>query len=231
MMYADKKIVIVEDDREISRLSCMLLESEGYKVSAVYCGSEAVSVVKTVQPDLVILDIMLPGIDGVEVCRLLREFFNGPVLMLTGVDDDITEVAAFKKGADDFVKKPFNSYALVARIEALLRRYNPHGSLDDVIETGCLKIISSRREAYIKGKLFDLTNAELDLLVLLARNVGELVSREQCCNSLRGFEYDGYDRSIDIRVSSLRKKLAESDEGDMIKTVRGKGYMLVRPLN
>lgn len=229
MSKTTKHIAIVEDDKEISRLTCMLLESEGYTVTPIYNGNTAIEIIRSLDIDLIILDIMLPGIDGITLCAQLRDFYHGPILMLTGVDDEISEIASFKKGADDFVNKPFNSHTLIARIEALLRRCtaksinNQHDQND--ILTDNLLIKPSKREAYLSGELINLTSAELDLLLLLADHIGEPVNREACFNALRGLSYDGLDRSIDMKVSGLRKKLGQSD---LIKTVRGKGYMLVK---
>lgn len=222
-------IVIVEDDVEISQLTTMLLESEGYEISQVFRGDEAVEHIRLHQPSAVILDIMLPGMNGIEVCAAIRAFFKGPILMLTGADDDISEIMSFKKGADDFVTKPFKPSILTARLQAILRRCEGKGASNESVKTADLEVFFSRREALIDGNPIELTTSEFDVLSLLARHIGDVVSREQCCDSLRGISYNGFDRSIDMKVSSLRKKLnAVSKYSDMIKTVRGKGYLLIK---
>ena len=221
-------IVIVEDDTEISRLMTMLFECENFVVTQVFRGDLAVEHVKKTQPDIVILDIMLPGLNGIQVCERLRVFYSGPILMLTGSDNDIYEISSFKKGADDFVNKPFDPSILVARIKALLRRCNVQAVDRDSITTANLSVYFKRREANINGQLLELTTSEYDILSLLANNIGEIVSREMCCAVLRGLAYDGFDRSIDMKISSLRKKLNKNSEIEFIKTVRGKGYMLIQ---
>ena len=220
-------IAIIEDDTEISRLTRILLESEGFEVSQVFDGNQAIEHIKKTVPELIILDIMLPGIDGIEICTQLRSFYHGPILMLTGKDDDITEVTSFKSGADDFIVKPIKPDILLARIQALLRRCQSSQDKTKVVTTGSLEIYRERREVLINECSIDLTTAEFDLLNLLANNLGEVVSRETCCDVLRGLSYDGFDRSVDMKISSLRRKLAVAgDDAKLIKTVRGKGYLL-----
>lgn len=229
MVESEQHIVVVEDDTEISRLTTMLLESDGYSVSQVYRGDEAVQHIRQREPAAVILDIMLPGLNGIDVCVAIREFYAGPILMLTGVDDDISEITSFKNGADDFVTKPFKPSILTARLQAILRRCDISEESTESLSTADIDVYFTRREVRVRGEALDLTTAEFDLLSLLVRNVGETVSREQCCDSLRGISYNGFDRSIDMKISALRKKLnAASDHKDLIKTVRGKGYMLAR---
>jgi len=228
-MNASKKVMIVEDDTEISRLTKMLLETEGYECETVFDGAKAVSEIRRMTPDIVILDVMLPGLSGVEVCSQIREFYHGAILMLTGCDDDITELASFKQGADDYVTKPIKPHLLLARMQALLKR-TQHKEIEknSVLMFGDLHVDCQNRSVLIAGNFLDLTSAEFDILEVLAKQAGEVVSREQCCSQLRGFEYDGMDRSIDMRVSSLRKKMgAFPGQEKRILTVRGRGYMLV----
>lgn len=229
MTENEQHIVIVEDDVEISRLTTMLLESDGYCVSQVYRGDEAVAHIRQCEPAAVILDIMLPGLNGIDVCAAIREFYTGPILMLTGVDDDISEISSFKNGADDFVTKPFKPYILTARLQAILRRCATTESSAESLSTADIVVYFAHREVRVQGEILNLTTAEFDLLSLLIRNMGDIVSRDQCCSSLRGISYNGFDRSIDMKISALRKKLnAASKHKDIIKTVRGKGYMLVK---
>ena len=218
-------IVVVEDDPEIARLTTMLLELEGYRCQCVDNGLEAVDHIRDACPDLVILDVMLPGQSGIEVCRQLREFYQGGILMLTGRDDDITELSSFRHGADDYVTKPLKPHLLLARIEALLRRTRP--AAISLLRIGGLHIDSRHRTLRAGDSPLDLSDAEFELIELLARHAGQIVSREQCCKELRGLDYDGLDRSIDMRISTLRKKLAASPAAAArIVTVRGRGYML-----
>ena len=218
-------IVIVEDDPEIVRLTTMLLELEGYRCQGVDNGLAAVAAVREAQPDLVILDVMLPGQSGIEVCRQLREFYQGGILMLTGRDDDITELSSFRHGADDYVTKPLKPHLLLARIEALLRRTRPMAA--PLLRIGGLQIDSRQRTLRVGDSPLDLSDAEFELIELLARHAGQILSREQCCKELRGLDYDGFDRSIDMRISTLRKKLTACPEAAArIVTVRGRGYML-----
>lgn len=228
-MTGKSHIVLVEDDAEISRLLSMLLETEGFECSCVFRGDEAVSQILSVSPAAVILDIMLPGMNGIQVCEALRDGYSGPIIMLTGSDDDISEIASFAKGADDFVRKPFKPPILLARLHALLRRHAADQVASDCVVTHSLTVWLQRREADVAGQLLDLTSSEFDLLGLLASHLVEVVSREACCQSLRGFDYDGFDRSIDMKISGLRKKLAEADANTAwIKTIRGKGYLLIK---
>ncbi|MBV1921805.1 MAG: response regulator transcription factor [Pseudomonadales bacterium] len=228
-MSIPPKVMIVEDDTEISRLTKMLLETEGYECKAIFDGVGAVAEIQRMNPDIVILDVMLPGLTGVEVCSQIRVFYQGAILMLTGCDDDITELASFKQGADDYVTKPIKPHLLLARIQALLKR-TQHKDVkkDTVLLFGDLHIDCQNRNVQINGNSLDLTSAEFDILEVLAKQAGEVVSREQCCEQLRGFEYDGMDRSIDMRISSLRKKMdVFPGQEKRIITVRGRGYMLV----
>ncbi|MCV6610196.1 MAG: response regulator transcription factor [Amphritea sp.] len=224
-----KKILLVEDDWEIARLVSMFLESEKFQVVHVNNGKNALSEVIKEKPDLLILDIMLPGMNGIDICKQVRAFFSTPILMLTASDNDVTEVVALNFGADDYLEKPVSPEKLLARINSLLRRtahtvYNG----ESVPAPDNLRIDTLRREVYLQGQAVALTTAEYDLLALLASSPGEIISREECYRQLRGIEYDGLDRSIDMRISSIRKKLVCTDsKSSLIKTVRGKGYMLV----
>jgi len=223
------KVMIVEDDTEISRLTKMLLETEGYECETIFDGNDAVSEIRHMQPDIVILDVMLPGLSGVEVCSQIRGFYQGAILMLTGCDDDITELASFKQGADDYVTKPIKPHLLLVRIQALLKRtYRTEHIKSDVLILGALQVDYQNRKVLVDEQPLSLTSSEFDILEVLAKQPGEIISREQCCTQLRGFEYDGMDRSIDMRISSLRKKLAAfPGQAQRIMTVRGRGYMLV----
>lgn len=227
---ADQKthILVVEDDTEICRLLRLFLETEGYAISFSHHGIEAVEKIRNSKPELLILDVMLPGQDGIQVCKQAREFYQGPVLMLTACEDDISELTAFKVGADDYVRKPIKPDVLLMRIQALLRRSQSPKN-DSVEKNYCdeLTINSSRREVLLDDQLIDLHSSEIDLVMLLAKSQGQVVTRDECFRALRGFDYDGIDRSLDMRISSLRKKIKDQQSPHrFIKTVRGVGYML-----
>ncbi len=225
-------LLLIEDDLEISRLMELYLGTEGFKTITVDNGLDANQMIKDLSPDLVLLDLMLPGKSGNDVCKEAREFYDGPILVLTACSDDISEVSLLRLGADDFVTKPVKPHVLVARIEALLRRTNRKyiKSVDEKRKkiVGSIEVDTVSRQVYFKQKELEVSAAEFEMLLLLVENVGKVVTREDCCRSLRGVDYGYNDRSIDMRVSILRKKL-EDTKGPYrrILTIRNKGYMLV----
>jgi len=231
MNQLDKqKITLVEDDIELAKMIQSFLICEGFEVSWKENGLEAVDHILKIQPDLVILDVMLPGIDGVEVCRRIRDEFSNPVLMLTAKDDDLSEITALNTGADGYLNKPVRPHILLAHIKALLRRNKASSKLHNssVIQVQDLSI---NLDAYLlikEDQEINLTSGEFQLLAILAKSSGIPVSRDELYQQLRGIEYDGVDRSIDLRVSSLRKKLDDDiPPYRYIKTIRAKGYLLV----
>jgi len=222
------KILIIEDDAEISRLMSMYLQAEGFDTNIIDDGAKALSAIKQQTPDLIILDLMLPGMTGIEICKQSRQFYFGPILILTACDDDVSEVSLLKLGADDFLTKPLKPHVLVARIEALIRRIQKVADVESKDQHSRLNIDKTKREVVFDGTVLSLTGAEYEMLLLLMNNVGITVSREDCCQALRGFEYDFNDRSIDMRISGLRKKLYDDQMPyKVISTVRNKGYMLL----
>lgn len=233
-MHAEKeRIVIVEDDAKLAALVGEFLQSQGLQIDLIEDGSRAVEHILAHPPSLVVLDLMLPGEDGLSVCRRLREAgFARPILMLTARSDDQDHIQGLETGADDFVNKPVRPQVLLARIRALLRRTEtdaPEQPLTRLV-FGALVIDNARREAWLEGELIDLTGAEFDLLWLLASNAGRILSREETFVALRGIEYDGQDRSIDVRISRIRPKIGDDpDMPRLIKTVRSKGYLFVAP--
>lgn len=225
-----KQILIVEDDVEISRLTDMYLQAEGYNTATALDGAQALKCIREQKPDLVILDLMLPEIDGVEVCKQCREFYHGPILVMTARDDDISEISLLKLGADDYLTKPIRPHIMIARIEALLRRIAKEASVQDGdnLHVGDISIDSRSKQVTFQGEPVDLASAEYEMLFILAKNAGHPVSREDCCQSLRGINYDFNDRSVDMRISGLRKKLNDAKAPyKLILTVRNKGYLLV----
>jgi len=233
-MQADKeRIVIVEDDIKLAALIGEFLQSQGMRVELIEDGAGAAERILADPPALVVLDLMLPGEDGLSICRRLREGgFARPILMLTARSDDQDHIQGLEQGADDFVAKPVRPQVLLARIRVLLRR----AEADTVaapptrLTFGALVIDHTRREAWLNEELIDLTGAEFDLLWLLASNAGRILSREETFVALRGIEYDGQDRSIDVRISRIRPKIGDDpDMPRLIKTVRSKGYLFVAP--
>lgn len=232
------RILIVEDDERLATLTKDYLESNGLKVSVEGDGSRAIDRIKTEQPDLVVLDLMLPGEDGLAVCRIVRPYYKGPILMLTARTEDLDQVLGLEMGADDYVAKPVRPRVLLARIRALLRRVKDspedtpaEGSSDNRLTFGNLVVDNAMREAWLEGKSIDLTSAEFDLLWLLSSSAGRVLTREEIFHQLRGIEYDGQDRSIDVRVSRIRPKVGDDPlNPKRIKTVRSKGYLFVKEI-
>lgn len=232
-MDADReRILIVEDDQKLAALIGDFLTSQGLAVDIEADGASAVERILADQPSLVILDLMLPGEDGLTVCRRVRAAgFNRPILILTARSDDQDHIQGLELGADDYVNKPVRPQVLLARIRALLRRTGDEDQpTPKRLQFGPLVVDHARREAWLKGDLIDLTGAEFDLLWLLASNAGRILSREETFVALRGIEYDGQDRSIDVRISRIRPKIGDDPEMPrIIKTVRSKGYLFVAP--
>ncbi|MDH4555853.1 response regulator [Pseudomonas sp. BN417] len=228
------RILIVEDDQRLADLTREYLEGNGLQVAIESDGGQAVARILKERPDLVVLDLMLPGEDGLSICRKLRGRYEGPILMLTARTDDMDQVLGLELGADDYVCKPVRPRVLLARIRALLRRSEavvetPVVENQRRLEFGPLVIDNAMREAWLNERSIELTSAEFDLLWLLAVNAGRILSREEIFNSLRGIEYDGQDRSIDVRISRIRPKIGDDPmHPRLIKTVRSKGYLFVR---
>ncbi|MCE8026486.1 MULTISPECIES: response regulator [Halomonadaceae] len=223
-------VLIIEDDVRLAELTRDYLESNGFKVTVEAEGSRGVEQIQALQPDLVILDLMLPGEDGLSICRRARPNYAGPILMLTARTDDMDQVLGLEMGADDYVPKPVQPRVLLARMRALLRRAeNTDQSGDARLTFGNLEVDSATREAWLEGERIDLTSAEFDLLWLLASNAGRVLTREEIFSDLRGIKYDGQDRSIDVRVSRIRPKIGDDpNHPHRIKTVRSKGYLFVK---
>ena len=234
-----KKIMLVEDDHELASLISDFLIKYEFDVSIVGDGIEAVQRIISEQPALVILDVMLPGQTGMDVCRHVRSSYKGVILMQTALDDDIDQMMGLELGADDYVIKQVQPRLLLSRIRALLRRNNHDtNNLEsnhstsieakpEAIEIGRLAINIAHRTVSLDNKNIDLSTAEFELLHLLANTPGEVVSRDSILQHIRGYDYDGLDRSVDRRISRLRKKLLDDPiHPHLIKTIRGKGYQL-----
>jgi len=222
------RILIVEDDQRLAELTAEYLQANGYEVAVEGDGARAARRIVDSQPDLVILDLMLPGEDGLSICRRVRSQYPGPILMLTARSDELDQVQGLDLGADDYVCKPVRPRLLLARIQALLRRSEPTLNKSQELAFGTLRIDNRLREARLGEQLIELTGAEFDLLWLLASNAGRVLTREQIFTALRGVGYDGQDRSIDVRISKIRPKIGDDPiHPRLIKTLRSKGYLFV----
>ncbi|MGH8354074.1 MAG: winged helix-turn-helix domain-containing protein, partial [Pseudomonas sp.] len=218
--------------QRLAELTREYLESNGLRVAIESDGAQAAARILKEQPDLVVLDLMLPGEDGLAICRKVRGRYDGPILMLTARTDDMDQVLGLEMGADDYVCKPVRPRVLLARIRALLRRSEggeaAAAESQRRLQFGPLVIDSAMREAWLHERSIELTSAEFDLLWLLTANAGRILSREEIFAALRGIEYDGQDRSIDVRISRIRPKIGDDPmHPRLIKTVRSKGYLFV----
>lgn len=227
------KILVVDDEESIVRLVTFNLEKEGFNTLKAYDGEKALDVIRREKPDLIVLDIMLPGLDGYEVCRRLRqEGLFIPVIMLTARDQEIDTVLGLELGADDYVTKPFSPRELVARIKAVLRRTaaDKGDSRHGIIKAGKLVIDPSRYEVTAGGRPVELTPKEFELLEFMARNAGRVMSRDKLLDHLWGYTYAGDTRIVDVHVSHLREKIEDNPKKPVyIKTVRGVGYKFKGP--
>lgn len=223
-------IALVEDDKELAEWISDYLLAKNYQVNIYHDGRQALDAFNFALPDLIILDGMLPSMDGLEVCKQLRIRSDVPIIMLTARDEEIDEILGLEMGADDYLTKPVRGRVLETRIKTLLRRTSPGHSQpagQNKLSVGVLEIYKSSRSVSLKGEAVNLSSNEFDVLWLLAEQAGEIVSRETLTQRLRGFEYDGFDRTIDLRISRLRKKLHDDANNPFkIKTIWGKGYLL-----
>ncbi|HKM15705.1 MAG TPA: response regulator [Marinospirillum sp.] len=236
--HQSPRILIVEDDARLATLTREYLEGNGFQITVEGDGARAVERIFREKPDLIILDVMLPGEDGLSICRKVKMEKDIPILMLTARTDDMDQVVGLEMGADDYIAKPVRPRVLLARVRALLRRSEAQASAADSMDAqitrlafGDLIIDSSMREAWLSNEPIELTSAEFDLLWLLASNAGRVLTREEIFTALRGIEYDGQDRSIDVRVSRIRPKVGDDPmHPRRIKTVRSKGYLFVKEI-
>ena len=222
----DTKILIVDDDPNISDLLKRYFENEGYDVKLAADGSEGLNYFKMYEPDLVLLDIMLPKKDGWQVCREIREISSKPVIMVTAKGEVFDKVLGLELGADDFVTKPFDMKELSARVKAVLRRYQAHTrqSDDEVIKFENIEISLQKYELKLRGKSVDVPPKELELLYFLASNYNRVFTRDQLLDKVWGFDYLGDSRTVDVHVKRLREKLEGVSDKWVLKTVWGVGY-------
>jgi DNA-binding response OmpR family regulator len=222
------RVLYVEDDERLARLTSEYLESHGVEVHLVARGELAVADIQRLQPDVVLLDLMLPGLDGMEVCRQIRQLHAVPIIMVTARVEQADRVRGLEDGADDYVTKPFQSRELLARIRAQARRARGEiGPRAEKVVVGRLAIDLATREVTIRGAPVALTTNEFALVSILAQRAGRVLNREQLLQVVHGSTEDAFDRSIDIMISRVRAKLEEDPKNPRIlKTVRGAGYML-----
>lgn len=220
-------ILLVDDEPSILQLSRMYLEREGFEIQSAQDGLQALQAVERLKPALLVLDVMLPGLDGFEVCRRLRAANNPlPIIMLTARDEDIDKILGLELGADDYLTKPFNPRELVARVKAILRRADKNGTPDSApLRLADLLIDPARREVSVGGQPVELRTQEFELLHLLAQNRGLVFSREKLLEKAWGFDFYGQTRTVDVHIAQLRRKIAASQV--RIETVTGVGYKLV----
>ena len=233
MKNDSKKILVVEDDARLNQMMADMLTTEGYQVSSCLDGLTAIDDIVQQQPDVILLDMMLPGCDGLTVLRKIAGKFTGIIIMITAKVDEFLEVSALNLGVHDYLNKPVRPHILVAKIKALSRLsdHNDDGgnnSLNrDMITVQNLVINTNTRELFLNDVLITMTPAEYDILLYFMRNPMTILSRDMLIKAVRNLDYDGLDRSIDMRISSLRKKLNDTKPPyKYIKTVRAKGYIL-----
>jgi two-component system OmpR family response regulator len=221
-------VLVVDDDKNIVQLVRTYLEKDGYQVATAFEGNEAIDAAQRFKPDLVVLDLMLPGVDGLEVCKRLRWTSDVPIIMLTARSTETDKLAGLDLGADDYVTKPFSPRELLARMRAVLRRL-PNGDElgPEEIQVGKLQVYPRRRELKIADAPVRLTPTEFNLLKVLAMGPGQVFTRAQLIEKAFGYDFDGFERNVDVHVTSLRRKLERAGGGKhLIKTVYGLGYRL-----
>jgi len=223
-----EKILIIDDDVQLSELIVEFLESFNYDIYSKHTPEEGLKFLESSGADLVILDIMLPGMDGFQVLRKIRENSAVPVVMLTARGEVTDRIVGLELGADDYLPKPFEPRELLARIQSILRRSQSPGSMVDVIEFDFLTIDKLKQEVLLEGKIVHLSTTEYEALLLFAENPGQVLDREELVENLRGITWQSYDRSVDVLVSRLRNKLGETPSNTrFIKTVHGVGYKFI----
>lgn len=222
-----KRILIIEDEKELAELLAFNLEKEGYRACIAFDGASGVESAKELAPDLILLDVMIPGMNGFEVCRLLKgnpKTAGIPVLMLTARGEEVDRVVGFEVGADDYVTKPFSVREVLLRIRAVLRRRAAGEPEQDLVTVGEITIDTGRHLVFVRGRTISFTATEYKLLLLLAERAGRVQSREQLLKDVWGFSHTGDTRTVDTHITRLRTKLGNA--GDRILTIRGFGYKI-----
>ncbi len=222
-----KKILVVDDEVSVRKLLSSYLKQEGYEVADAADGVSALQLARREHPDLIVLDLMLPEIDGLEVCRTLRGESNAFVIMLTAKAEEADKLVGLGLGADDYLTKPFSPRELVARVKAILRRGSQEMAASSFLEAGPVRLDQNRHEAFIKGRRLDLTAREFEILARLLRRPGMVFTREKLLEQVWEYNFYGDQRVVDVHVAKLRKKMEDDPaKPDYIKTVRGIGYKL-----
>ncbi len=236
-------IFLVEDDKKLTALIKEYLETDNFSVSIESDGSRAVSRILEEKPALVILDVMLPGKDGRTICRELRNSYDGVIVMVTALDEDVDQIAGLEIGADDYITKPIHPRLLLSRIQALLRLTARSSAVTpsndetdqnqgdaDTIVLGALEIHAPSRTVRVNDQSINLTTSQYDLLFYLARHAGQIISRDRLYRDLYGIEYDGLNRSVDLTILRLREKIGDEGKNPrIIKSIRGEGYLMAKP--
>ena len=218
-------ILVADDEASIAQLAKLYLTKEGYTVHTARDGQEALEAARRLKPDLLVLDLMMPKVDGWEVTRRLRKDSAIPIIMLTARADDVDKIVGLELGADDYLPKPFNPRELVARVKAVLRRTQATAPPDAVVTVGNVQIDPARREVRVDGRPVQLRGQEFELLLVLAQNVGRVMTREALLSKAWGYDYVGESRTVDVHVAAVREKLRGA--AVQIQSVRGLGYKLV----
>jgi DNA-binding response OmpR family regulator len=221
-------ILVVDDEARIVKLVRDYLERAGFGVLAAGDGETALHVARTDKPDLIVLDLMLPAVDGLDVCRRLRRESGIPIIMLTARVEEVDRIVGLELGADDYVTKPFSPRELVARVGATLRRAKGQVGPSTILRAGDLELDTASQTATLAGEPVDLTNTEFQLLATLVRQPGRILTREQLLEAVHGYSFEGYDRSVDSHIKNLRRKIeANPRQPQYLQTVYGVGYRFV----
>ncbi len=218
------EILLVDDEKNITELAKLYLENEGFSTRTAFDGESALALFQTEHPDLVVLDLMLPKLDGFQVCKRIRAQSEVPIIMLTARDEDVDKIVGLELGADDYMTKPFNPRELVARVKAILRRASPAGKTHQ-LAAGDISLDLDRRETYVNGEPVELRTKDFDLLSALVQHPRIVFTREKLLQIVWGYDFAGETRTVDVHVAHLRKKLAGAKTE--IETVTGVGYKLV----
>lgn len=226
-MSSDKRVLLIDDDERLNSLLTTYLSRYGFAVRSVTHPEQGLRVLKNDPPDVIVLDVMLPDIDGFTLCRKIRESSHIPIVMLTARGDVTDRIVGLELGADDYLPKPFEPRELLARMQAILRR-GQSGENEDRFRIGDLDVNCAKRSAHLSGRDLALTSAEFEVLRLLVRNRGRVLSRDRIINETRGIDWEAFDRSIDVLISRLRQKLGDDPKHPVfIRTMRGAGYLFI----
>ncbi|GAB6137537.1 response regulator [Halanaerobaculum tunisiense] len=224
------KILVVDDEENIVQLVEFNLKKEGYEVITASKGQQALELVRQQEPDLIVLDLMLPGVDGFDICRKIRQndqYSNLPIIILSAKEEEVDKILGLELGADDYVTKPFSPRELIARVKAVLRRVEGQSSTPEVIEAGDIRLDLNKYQVEVSEVEIDLTPKEFELLSILITNINQVFSRSYLLKEVWGYDYQGDTRTVDVHIRRLRKKIGEYSTLDYIKTVRGVGYKFV----